>query len=212
MRLSAIIGKVATVALLVSAATSIPAQNDAAPWNFPDFSATQIIQTGAEEIPTKVYRSGSSVRVERGTTLATLFVTASSKVYNLVVYPDGQRSCVVATPEKALVMPSPLDLLFGDKVKRTPAGTEVVEGHTCKVEKVVVTRTSGTTIESKVWEAEDLKGIPVKIESQHPGGAHFIAVYRDIVLGTPDKALFTPPEKCTPLDKMWQEAEHKVYE
>ncbi len=103
-------------------------------------------------------------------------------------------------PDQAKMLPSPLELLQGTKVKRTPAGTETVEGHSCKVENVVVTRADGKTIESKVWEADDLKGVPVKIESQTEHGK-FIAVYRDIVLGTLDKALFTPPDKCTTLRK-----------
>jgi hypothetical protein len=88
-------------------------------------------------------------------------------------------------------------------------GTETVDGHTCKVENVVVTRADGKTIESKVWEAEDLKGVPVKIESHIEGGT-LTAIYRDIVLGTPDKALFAPPEKCIPYEKMYQVAEDKA--
>jgi hypothetical protein len=162
-------------------------------------------------MPMKVYRSGSSVRVEMTATITTLYMPASHKVYSLTTYPDGSHQCVVMRPDQAGMMPSPLELLFGTKVKKTPAGTEVVEGHKCKVEIAVVTEPDGKTVESKVWEAEDLKGVPVKIESQHPGGAHLTAVYRDIVLGTPDKALFTPPNKCTPFEKMGQVVEHKVY-
>jgi hypothetical protein len=89
-------------------------------------------------------------------------------------------------------------------VERTPAGKEVVEGHSCKVENVVVTRPDGKIIHAKVWEAEDLKGVPVKIEAQMTEEAKFSALYRDIVLATPDKALFTPPDKCTPYEKMGQ--------
>jgi hypothetical protein len=81
-----------------------------------------------------------------------------------------------------------------------------MEGHSCKVENVVVTREDGQTIELKVWEAEDLKGVPVKIESQL-GSKKITAVYRDIVLGTPDKTLFIPPDKCTPFEKMGQVVE-----
>ncbi len=62
--------------------------------------------------------------------------------------------------------------------------------------------------ESKVWEAQDLNGIPVKIESQLPQ-FKMTAIYRNIVPGTQDQALFTPPAKCTPYEKMWQVAEHE---
>jgi hypothetical protein len=206
MRLSRIIGKVAAAIVLVSPATFARAQDPGDPWDFPDFSATQVVQTGKFDMPIKIYRSGSNVRVERNAAWSTLYLPATGKIYNLTTYPDGSHQCVVMRPDQERMMPSPLELLNGTKVKRTPAGTEVVEGYTCKVENVVVTRADGKTIESKVWEAEDLKGVPVKIESQLPP-RKLTAVYRDIVLGTPDKALFTPPDKCTPFEKMGQVVE-----
>jgi hypothetical protein len=61
-----------------------------------------------------------------------------------------------------------------------------------------------------VWLADDLKGVPVKIESPDTG-MRMSAVYRDIVLGTPDRALFTPPIRCIPSNTMGQIAEHTVY-
>jgi hypothetical protein len=192
--------------LMVVSTGLVVAQNDVVPWDFPDLSATQVVQTGKFDMPMKVWRSGSSVRVETTAAISTLWVPASRKVYNLTTYPDGSHQCVVMRPDQARMMPSPLELLNGTEVKRTPAGTEVVEGHTCKVENVVVTRADGKTIESKVWEAEDLKGVPVKIES-HIGERTLTAVYRDIVVGAPDKALFIPPDKCTPFEKMGQVVE-----
>jgi hypothetical protein len=54
-----------------------------------------------------------------------------------------------------------------------------------------------------------LKGVPVKIESQTAHGK-LTAVYRDIVLATPDAALFAIPDKCTPIEQMGQVAEHKI--
>jgi len=188
---------------------TIRGQNNAEdPWKFPDLSATQVLPTTKYDISMKVYRSGSSVRVERSTAIATLY-TATNKVYSLTTYPDGSHQCVVMTPDQAKMVPSPLELLYGTKVKRTPAGTEVVEGHKCKVEIAQVTRSDGKIIESKVWEAEDLSGVPVKIESQLPE-AKVTAFYRNIILGTPDKALFTPPDKCTPYEKMGQVVEDNV--
>jgi hypothetical protein len=152
-----------------------------------------------------VYRRGSMVRVERSKAVSTLHDPANGKVYSLTSYPDGSHQCVVMRTDQAGMIPSPLDLLNGTQVKRTPDGTEEMEGHSCKIEKVVTTRGDGT-VESRVWEAEDLKGVPVKIESQ-VGEHKFGAVYRDVVLGEPDKALFTIPEKCTPLEKMGEVVE-----
>jgi hypothetical protein len=203
MRLSGSVGKIAAVMALAWSATLMRAQNDVVPWDFPDFSATQVLLANVD-IPMKVYRSGTSVRMERSGAWSTLYTPF--KIYNLTSYPDGSRQCVVMRPGQVKMLPSPLELLNGIKVERTPAGTEVVEGHPCKIEKVVVTRPDGRTVESTVWEAQDLKGLPVKIESQLPPHK-YKAVYRDIVLGTPDKGLFTPPDKCTPYEKMGQVVE-----
>lgn len=206
MRLSKIVVVVSSIASLTMFAHAQESRNA---WNFPDFTATQVYQSPKGLMPMKVYRSGSSVRVDMTHTRARLYVPLSNKEYDLTVYPDGTHQCVVMKPDQSGMLPSPLALLFGTKVTRTPAGTEVIEGHNCKIENVVVTRPSGQTIESKVWEAEDLKGIPVKIESQLPD-LNLIALYRHIVLGAPDKELLTPPGKCILYEKMWQVAKPKV--
>ena len=192
--------------IFLGASSFVSAQNEIVSWDFPDLTATEVIQMATFDRPMKIYRSGSSTRVERTAAWSTLYVPSTSKTYNLTTYPDGSHQCVSMKTEQARMMPSPLELLNGTKVSRTPAGTEVVEGHSCKVENVVVTRNDGKTIESKVWKADDLQGVPVKIES-HVGEQKITAVYRDIVLGAPDKTLFIPPDKCTPFEKMGQVAE-----
>jgi hypothetical protein len=175
-------------------------------WDFPDFSATQVFQSHRADVTMKVYRSGSSVRLERSGAMSTLYVSAQTAVYNLTVYPDHTRQCVSMKPEQAKMLPSPLELIQGKILKRTAEGSEVVEGHNTKIETVVVGRPDGKTIESKVWEAEDLNGVPLKIES-HIGEITLRAFYRDVVLGTPDRSLFTIPDRCTPFEKMGQVAE-----
>jgi hypothetical protein len=189
---------------------SVHAQNDAEdPWKFPDFSATQVFAMTNYDITMKVYHSESRIRIERSTAIATLYDTKTRKVYDLTTYPDGSHQCVVMTPDQAKMIPSPLELLYGTTVKRKGVGSEVVERHKCKIEIAQVTRSNGKIIESKVWEAEDLSGIPVKIESQLPD-TKIIALYRDIVPGPPDKSLLTPPSKCTPYEKMGEVVEDKV--
>jgi len=211
MRMSRTIGKVAAVVIWVSSAIVAHAQDSGDPWNFPDFSAIQLMGPGRRPLPVKVYWSGTNMRIDLTAAMADLYLPAVGKVYKLTAYPDKSRQCIVMKTDQAKMMPSPLELLQGTRVKRTPAGTETVDGHRCRVENVVVTRADGKTIESKVWEADDLKGVPVKIESQTEHGK-FVAVYGDIVLGTLDKALFTPPDKCTPYEKMGQVVEDKVIE
>lgn len=178
-------------------------------WKFPDFSATQVFQSRKSDMAMKVYRSGSSVRVERTAAMSTLYVPASSKVYNFTTYPDQSQQCVSMNPEQAKMLPSPLELIQGKIVKRAAAGSEVIDGHPAKIQTVAVIQPDGRTIESKVWEADDLQGIPVKIES-YVGQATLRAVYRDVVIGTPDRGLFTVPARCTPFEKMGEVAEVRM--
>lgn len=206
MQLQELFCKVTITALVLT--SSLIAHGQSA-WNFPDFSATQVLESRKADISMKVHLAGDSVRVERSGALSTLYLPSKSKVYNLTTYPDHSHQCVVMKPEQARMLPSPLELLQGSDIKRTAAGTEVVDGHPCKIENVLVTRPDGKMIESKVWEAQDLKGIPVKIES-HIGEFTLSAVYRDISMETPDPQLFTAPEKCTPFEKMGQVVEQKI--
>jgi hypothetical protein len=192
---------IAAFILLSSALTHAQAA-----WNFPDFSATQVFPSRKADFAMKVYYYGTSVRVERSAALSTLYMPSSSKVYNLTTYPDHSHQCVAMKPDQAKMLPSPLELLQGSNLKHTLIGTEVMEGHPTRVENVIVTRPDGRTVQSKVWEAEDLHGIPVRIES-HVGEVTLIAIYRDISIAAPDAALFAVPDKCTAFDKMGQVAE-----
>jgi hypothetical protein len=203
---SEFLGNFAVAGFVLFSSLLIQAQS---PWRFPGFSATQVFESRKATMAMKVYSSGDSVRVERSGALSTLYVPSKRSVYNLTTYPDHSHQCVVMKPEQAKMLPSPLELLQGSILKRSDGGAETIEGHPCKIEDVVVKRPDGSKIESRVWEAQDLQGIPVKIES-HTGDITLSAFYREILLGTPDAALFTIPEKCTPLEKMGQVVEQKV--
>ena len=157
----------------------------------------------------KVYRAGSSVRVERSGAMSTLYVPASGKVYNLTVYPDHSHQCVSMNSQQAKMLPSPLELIQGKILKRSLIGQDVVEGHETDIETVVVAQPDGKAIESKVWEARDMRGVPVKIES-YIDNITIRAVYRDVVIGAPDRKYFTIPDECTPFEKMGQVAEMKI--
>lgn len=178
-------------------------------WSFPDFSATQVMESRKASMSMKINLSGSNVRVERSDAISTLYVPSESKVYNFTTYPDHSHQCVAMKTEQAKMLPSPLELLQGRDLKRSAAGTEMMEGHLCQVEKVSVTRPDGSKIESKVWEAIDLQGVPVRVESRI-GDITLSANYRDIRIGTPDQALFSIPPKCTPFEKMGEVAEQKM--
>jgi len=192
------------VTIVCLAVTGAIAQAPGA-WSFPDFSARQVFQAGNEEVSYKVYLAGSRVRVETEPGLAILYDPMNDLVYRLTASAKGHPGCTAMTMTQSQMLPSPLALLFGMKVKRTPAGTATVEGHECDVEDVETTMVDGKRIQSRVWEAKDLKGVPVKIESQLPT-FKLTTFYRDIVVGPPDAALVTPPSDCIPAGKVSAEA------
>ena len=215
MTLLSIRARIKMIFLIAFALTSlaVPAhtQSGASGWDIPEFTATQIISTTKYEISMQVYRANAAVRAQYTPALARLLMPGAGKVYNLTVNPGGGQTCVASSPDSGMGLPNLLELLYGAQFKRTPVGKEVVEGHETTVENVVATRPDGKTIEFKAWVAADLKGIPVKLESQHTG-MRVTAVYRDIVFRSPDAALFAIPARCIPLDKMGQVVEYKVYQ
>jgi hypothetical protein len=81
------------------------------------------------------------------------------------------------------------------KYQRTPEGEEEFDGHHCHVESVVRTSPTGAEMHVKFWEADDLKGFPVKIEVTNAGKLITIT-YKDVKLAPPDPALFKLPAHC----------------
>jgi hypothetical protein len=187
-----------SVALMVAAASSTAIAREA--WSLPDFSATEVRHLGGGQMTWKVYHSGSNFRVEMAPGEAFIFASSADKVYRVLL----KGTQCIETPAKQARPMSPLQLLSGaEKVQRKPTGTDVVEGHACKVENVTVTGADGTKTALKVWEAQDLKGMPLKIEL-HSGLHVLVTTYRDIVVGAPAKALFKRPDNCKPFDKMYR--------
>jgi hypothetical protein len=215
MRLSRKISSAVSILVLGASTGFMDAQKPdgkpAVSLDIPDFTAVQLMGRGRRPLPMKVYVSGPNVRVEVSPVLATLSLQESLKVYRLTVYPDKTLGCIVMRPDQALGPQSPLQLLQGTVVQRTQLGSEEVNGHKCTVESVEVKTMDGKTVKSKMWRAEDLKGAPVKIESEMERGK-LLAVYGDVVLGTPAKTLFAVPDKCTPFEKMGQVVEEKTLE
>lgn len=84
----------------------------------------------------------------------------------------------------------------GRKFERVAAGEEMVAGHTCRVENLTI---SGgdlvAPMKLKIWEAQDLRGFPLKVQILNGGGQSIIR-YKDIVLGPVDPTLFTIPKHC----------------
>ena len=82
--------------------------------------------------------------------------------------------------------------------EQTPAEQkETVDGHSCKVNNYIAKTKDGTiTIKIKLWEAEDLKGFPIKAEIEPQSRAKFTISYSDVSLEPPNPKLFEVPAMC----------------
>lgn len=193
----------AMACLLLACSPSVFAQSEKGKaWvNLPDFSATET----RGSMRWKIYHSGSRLRVEPSSARATIWAPEEDKVYNLLIFP-GKTNCIVMKTAQARMMKSPVQLVYGPNTTRKPAAAkEAVDGHTCTVLDGVTTLPGGSTFKSKIWAADDFKGAPLRIDVYTEQGT-ISATYRDVVVGTPDPALFIVPSKCIPPEKTYQVA------
>jgi hypothetical protein len=186
-----------TAATVIATVSATIAQDS---FVLPDFSATEVAHVRGRQIAYKIYHSGSNFRVDLSPELAMLYMPARDTVYRLMF--KGTQ-CIETKGVHPQPISSPLQLLSDGKAKRTLVGTEVVDGHNCKVESVSVTGADGTMHWFKVWEASDLKGIPIRVDLKSGPGV-VTTTYKDIKPQAPAPALFTPPANCKPLEKTYQ--------
>jgi hypothetical protein len=186
-----------TMVIATLAGSSAWAQNSLL---LPDFSATEITHVRGREIASKIYHSGPNFRVEPAPGVATIYLAPQNMIYKLMF--NGSQ-CIAFKDIDAHSVSSPLQLLSGAKVEHKADGTEVFDGHACHIDHMTVTTADGRTTLLTLWEAADLKGVPVKIEMHSERGS-LTTTYRDIALGAPDPALFAPPRNCKPFEKTYQ--------
>ncbi len=83
-----------------------------------------------------------------------------------------------------------------DNIQRTETGKESVAGHQCIRYKAIVPTADGQKFECQVWEATDLKNLPVQLEFKE-GAAATRLQFRDINRNRPNPKLFEVPAGYT---------------
>jgi hypothetical protein len=136
----------------------------------------------------KIYRSGDKMRTTMGA--MGYMVMDLTQHTNYMVMSTGMCMQMNTTRQQ-----NPFAQASDATIERSPAGTDTVDGHPCKVENLTVTGKTGTPVKMKVWEADDLKGFPVKVEVQTDKGPMTV-LYKDISFNSPDASLFTHPDNC----------------
>jgi hypothetical protein len=191
------IGPAVTVsALVVALAISAQAQN---PFEVQkQFSATVVMSGMPAGGPMsqgdmKIYRSGDKMRTTLG---AMGYMVMDLTQHTNYMVMNGMCMQMNMTGQQ-----NPFAQAAGATIERSPAGTDTVDGHTCKVENMTITPQKGKPVKMKAWEADDLKGFPVKVEVQTERGPVSI-LYKDISFDTPAASLFTHPDNCRQMGGM----------
>ena len=161
-----------------------------------NFSATQIIETGGRTISAKIYRSGDKMRMDME-----MPNSRAGGMHNIANLATGDAYAVMAGGMCMHMRMNPqmfntaLLSANGVKLDRVAAGSETINGHPCKIEDVTATEPGKAPVKSKVWEAQDLHGFPLKLVYQTAGG-QVTTVYKDVSLSAPDASLFAQPSNC----------------
>lgn len=163
------------------------------------FSATIVVsgapsQTRGAQGSMKVYRSVDKMRTDMPGGMGYMIMELTQHTAYMVMNGMCMQTATQAQQ-------NPFAQAQDATIERSAAGTDTVDGHACKVENLTVTPRNGKPTKMKVWEAQDLKGFPVKVEMQTDKGPVTVE-YKDISFDAPAASLFTHPENCRQMPTM----------
>jgi hypothetical protein len=164
--------------------------------SFRDFSAVMIgsrAEPGEGASEGHIYRSGNQMRMEEPGGGA-YFITDldTGETYGIV-----EAGCIHDDLPYIRAIPFHTAGKAGATVTRASAGNETVEGHSCQVEDVTVSSpVLANPQKMRLWEAEDLRGFPIKIKFVLPGGHGPVIRYKNVLLGPQDPTLFIHAKSC----------------
>ncbi len=139
----------------------------------------------------KIYRSGELMRFEFPDHYRIADIEAKSV---WLMYPKQCSKYPMLDPGVF-----PFSRKFHVEQSSTSESKETIDGHTCKVEDVVLITEELTpiTFKMKLYRAEDLSGFPLRIDVENPmNRAKFTINYSNVSLDPPDAKLFERPAKC----------------
>ena len=166
---------------------------------FTDFSAVMVgtrVEPGEGAEEGYIYRSGNLMRMEDPGRLG-YYITdlARGETYGI-----SEMGCLHDGHPFIRAFPFDIGAKPGITVTRALVGSETFDGHKGKIEDVTVEGpTFANPLKMRFWEAEDLRGFPIKMEFLLPGGRNAIVRYKNVVLGPQDPTLFLHPKSCASL-------------
>jgi hypothetical protein len=141
-----------------------------------------------------IYRSGKLMRTQGDSAVPNYFVTDMDK---RKTYAQAASGCLEIGAPHTRSFPVYLSG-HGITYEHIPVGEETVDGHKSHVEDVFVHNPKNPVLmHFRVYEADDLKGFPIKIENRRPKpNVQWVIKYSNVVLGDQDPSLFVIPKKC----------------
>jgi hypothetical protein len=118
-----------------------------------------------------------------------------------IIRPDKKLAYVIYPDQKAM-MALPFskeesrEVEKAPKVSKTQLGKETIDGHPCIKNKVVVSDSTGQSLEATTWDASDLKDLPIQIQTEEKGTISIVR-FKQIQFARPEAGLFEPPTGFT---------------
>jgi hypothetical protein len=140
-----------------------------------------------------VYRSGNLMRMQGDAAIPEYFITDLVKQQTRSA---SARGCLQT--ENAYKRSFPFFISRpGVTYERIPIGEEIVDGHPCHVEDLLIHRTKNAEVlRFRLSDADDLQGFPIKIENRREHAYPWVIHYKDVRIEPQDPTLFIVPEKC----------------
>jgi hypothetical protein len=121
-----------------------------------------------------------------------------------IIRPDKGLVYVIYPDQRAMFsMPLPKEDSEGSekppKITKTPLGKETIDRHPCTKNNVVLTDSAGHSTEAITWDASDLQGLPVQIQTQEAETTSVLR-FKQIQFSPPPGDSFEPPSGFTKYD------------
>jgi len=114
-------------------------------------------------------------------------IVRPDKNCSYILYPGVRNYSIVPIPKSETAALSK-DL----EIQKSPLGRETLDGHTCAKQRVVLKHGDAVVLDAVTWNAEDLKGFPIQIQTKSDGKTSLLR-FENIQFSRPEANLFEIP-------------------
>jgi len=125
--------------------------------------------------------------MERANLRYIVSIVRPDKNCSYILYPGVRNYSIVPIPKSETAALSK-DL----EIQKSPLGRETLDGHTCAKQRVVLKHGDAVVLDAVTWNAEDLKGFPIQIQTKSDGKTSLLR-FENIQFSRPEANLFEIP-------------------